>query len=157
MSRSWLLMIVLAWPSAACLAAPPLGRLFLTPDERQPLRQTPEIQALPASSQAITVNGIVTPSHGTQSVWINQQVLTQAPSATHTVHIAGAAPLAIKLKPGQSFQPLNGSLSASISEAYLTQRPAPPKHPQGISPAALKPVAPSLTLPRPTPRRPDTR
>ena len=65
----------LAAPAGAQDAAPPLGRLFFTPERRQTLdRQRqfkvpdrPELNAEPT----LTINGVVTRSSGKRTVWIN--------------------------------------------------------------------------------------
>ena len=97
----------LAAPAGAQDAAPPLGRLFFTPERRQELdRQRqfkvpdrPELNADPT----LTINGVVTRSSGQRTVWINGVAHNENPGgvvvttprydpAEVVVHAAGSPP-----------------------------------------------------------------
>jgi hypothetical protein len=83
--KRWIVMALLAGAAAPAFGQePPLGRLFLTPDQRAALdnarRNRIRAEALAATaekkpkiplSRTVTINGVVNRSDGESTVWIN--------------------------------------------------------------------------------------
>ncbi len=133
----------------AVAQAQALGRLFTTPEERQMLealrRQPPKPETEPVVDAApvepapvvpqVTVDGLVRRSRGQSTVWINGMTSLEGDleaqgiavdigtlhGTTLPVHI-GNAPLAVGLKPGQTYD----TDAAQIREIY---QPAPEGRP----------------------------
>ena len=79
-------------PSLNRPTAPPLGRLFFSPERRQALdqqRANLKFQETVVEGDALTLNGIVTRSSGKWTMWVNGNPLTEKESST-----LAAAPLA---------------------------------------------------------------
>ncbi|GIK35592.1 MAG: hypothetical protein R3E92_24400 [Burkholderiaceae bacterium] len=110
-------------PAATAVAGTPaIGRLFLTPAERQVLdreraRGTGDESAVageakPAAAavdQRLVLNGVLRPRHGTALAWVNgrQRPLARPPDAQNRVSLSApgtGSPL--RLKPGQSWDPV---------------------------------------------------
>ena len=113
-----------------------LGRLFTTPQERAMLeksrhRPTPQVEKQPKSSKKkprspveaiktprVTVNGVVTRTDGTSTVWVNgmnsldgdldAQHIYVDPTSTRgekvTIRLPNS-PLELRLKPGETYEP----------------------------------------------------
>lgn len=103
-------------PAATAVAGTPsIGRLFLTPAERQALDQERARgagDAKPAAAavdQRLVLNGVLRPRHGTALAWVNgrQLPLAMPPDAQNRVSLSApgvGSPL--RLKPGQSWDPV---------------------------------------------------
>lgn len=126
-------------------AAEPLGRLFMTPEQRQmldavredgpdPLMDTASL-ALPAPAPVdgpVVLNGIVRRSRGPDVVWVNGARtgapqapvrLRQGPDRTNRVTLEVAADGAsVRLKPGQFWEPATGT----VANCYGCAIPAQP-------------------------------
>jgi len=122
-----------------------LGRLFYTPEQRAMLDIARKTAPLNASGEAeangaqgFIVNGVVTRSDGQRSTWVNghlqQSVERPGKHDRSQAHIK-LPDGEIKLKVGQSFNPVTGR----VEEGY--RRPPPPALPE---PASAKP-APAKT------------
>ena len=93
----------LAAPAGAQDAAPPLGRLFFTPERRQELdRQRqfkvpdrPELNADPT----LTINGVVTRSSGKRTVWINGVAQNATPDGATVVSPRRDDPAQVVVQP----------------------------------------------------------
>lgn len=72
--RRFVLALLPALALAGPCAAEPLGRLFFTPEQRatlESLRLAPATAATAATTDRVTVNGIIQRSGGPATVWIN--------------------------------------------------------------------------------------
>lgn len=120
-----------AVPAASSHAAeaPPLGRLFNTPQQRMQLdaqRDGTAQSALPADSMPVApappppqppaplvVNGVVRPAHGKATVWLNQEPL---PDGQRVLRSDGKVTLIlpsgqrVTLKPGQHYDEATGEV-----------------------------------------------
>lgn len=134
MKRYALLLGLLGLAALPGSAAEPLGRLFMTPAERQELdalrtpggdvwsdaRQLAAPAPVPASSQVL-VNGVVRRSRGPDVVCVNGRQassgtggirLKQGPDATNRVTLeAPADGSSVRLKPGQYWEPATGRVA----------------------------------------------
>lgn len=118
------LLLILAVCAMATQAAPVIGRLFTSPQERAALEAQRRSGAAPATPapasvdaaepapQTVTMNGIVRRSAGQATVWINQQPhqvadpANRQPAAGLTLRAPGVAP--VRLKPGQRYDRTSG-------------------------------------------------
>lgn len=89
-------ILLLAWLAASQPAyAEPLGRLFLTPEERHP---HPAI-ADAASQAAPTINGIIRNSRGSGMIWINGQAQVLTGKVKSSRDVSETPPDAANLPP----------------------------------------------------------
>lgn len=110
-------------PAAAAVAGTPaIGRLFLTPAERQALDRDrargagdesavagAAKPAAAAADQRLVLSGVLRPRHGTALAWVNgrQLPLAMPPDAQNRVSLsASGAGSPLRLKPGQSWDPV---------------------------------------------------
>jgi hypothetical protein len=131
-----------------------LGRIFMTPAERRALDQRRERGSadetalprdlLPARARVerrVVMNGLVRPSHAEPVIWINGKPtrLPGGPDAQDrvTVRSGGAGP-AVRLKPGQSWDPLTRRVRDCAQCA--APPPAPPE--PAVAPAEPQAAAP---------------
>ena len=125
-------LLIAAWPSVLPAAdAAPLGRLFLSPTERNALdeqrsRPATESAAAPAATRVV-LNGVVQRERGGPVVWINGQAQQRragtagagevrgGPDADNRVTVAapGRGSFA-RLKPGQTWVPATGAVSDCV-------------------------------------------
>lgn len=134
MNRHALLLGLLGLAALPGRAAEPLGRLFMTPAERQALdahrtpgsdvwrdaRQLAAPDPVPVANQVL-VNGVVRRSRGPDVVWVNGRQagsgtagirLRQGPDAANRVTIeAPADGSSVRLKPGQFWEPATGRVA----------------------------------------------
>lgn len=118
------------------MAAPPVERLFLTPEDRRQIELHPErtdpsergkIGNSNGEEDKITVNGLVIRNNGKRTVWVNKQAIQEGQtgvaatplsiSKDPTINLAlpGQA-LPLKMKPGQSFDQITGTITESFNK-----------------------------------------
>jgi hypothetical protein len=137
-----LLLIVL--PLAACCQqahAQELGRLFLTPQQREALdaRRKARVPDKPAAVQAspnTRLDGYVKRSSGPTTVWINGEPLPdQAPDAPRVESGRGEGRVSIsvgeggnraELKPGQTLDRANGEVRDVLGDGEISVRRTAP-------------------------------
>jgi len=149
------LAIVLSGLSAAGSAQePPLGRLFLTPEQRAALdsarRNKIRAEAVVAATdkkpkippaRSVTINGVVTRSDGESTIWINGHAtegetrdgmhVVIAPGSNSSVVVREpAGGKHVRVKVGQRADLLSGK----IEESYQQRRRAPTAPPAASSP-----------------------
>jgi len=136
------LLILLMFVSTAALAAEPFGRLFTTPAERATLdhlRQTRKIEPVnvdtatqeimelaPVTPPSVSVQGYVKRNDGKKgTVWVNDQPLQEntssggvevgkLPRTGNEVQLkVPGLDRSLKLKAGQAYDPVTGSISES--------------------------------------------
>lgn len=128
-------LVVLVWGTALPVhAAEPLGRLFMTPEQRRALDALRDpggdvgTQASPVAAPVadpldgkVVLNGVVSRSRGPDVVWVNGQRaggtddrirLQRGPDATARVTLQDKADgTTARLKPGQYWEPLTGRVA----------------------------------------------
>lgn len=132
--HSALLLVLIGLAAGPGHAAEPLGRLFMTPEQRQALDALRgsggELPADPvgrdpaASSPAdgrVVMNGVVRRSRGPDVVWVNggrtgapeaRIRLRQGPDSANRVTLENAADgSTVRLKPGQFWEPATGRVA----------------------------------------------
>lgn len=135
--KQWLaLSLLLSSLSHAAQAAPPVGRLFMTPEERRQIDLHPErtdalgnglSKSNKGDEDQITVNGLVTRNNGKRTVWINQQPLQEGQAAASARPLGIPKPATVELalpgqtntqliKAGQSFDQISGSITESFNK-----------------------------------------
>jgi hypothetical protein len=118
--------------ACACAAAqaPPIGRLFFTPAERQQLDQqrggvpAPAVAEAPAAAapppappEPVTLNGIVRRSSGKTTAWLNQvpqddgQNRVSGPPSKPALTLQLPSGREVLLKPGQRVEQSAGTVS----------------------------------------------
>lgn len=124
-----LLAVALLFPAIAARAAepPPLGRLFNTPQQRaqldaqrhgavQPAAPSEAAQppsAPPPPPPPLVLNGVLRPTHGKATVWLNQQPV---PDGQRVLRRDGMVTLIlpsgrrVTLKPGQRYDETTGEV-----------------------------------------------
>jgi hypothetical protein len=129
-----ILLLLIAMTGA--MAAPPVERLFLTPEERRQIELHPE-RADPSErgkignsngeEDKITVNGLVIRNNGKRTVWVNKQAIQEGQSGVAAtplsiskdpainIALPGQA-LPLKIKPGQSFDQITGTITESFNK-----------------------------------------
>ncbi|MHB1592168.1 MAG: hypothetical protein ACYCTW_11650 [Sulfuricella sp.] len=134
--RIFLLMIAFLSGHAACAGAEPLGRLFFSPDERAMLdrMRNNTSRSVAASTEQITLNGLVRRSSGKTTAWINQvpqnenettqgiavrQGKTSKPSAVLLLPSGKK----VRLKAGQTFDTAKGKVREGYEDATTTPPP----------------------------------
>lgn len=134
---------VLAAPAAA---AEDLGRLFLTPEQREALdarrrARLPDKPAAAATASPTTrVDGYVQRSGGRSTVWVNGQSVTEdAPDASARI-ARGAPGVSLRLgedgrdvrtQVGQSVDTITGDVKDPLGDGQVrVKRPAPPRDAQ---------------------------
>jgi len=152
-------------------AADSLGRLFMTPEQRQALDSAREpggeatagaavtagTGAVPVGRQVV-LNGVVRRSHGPDVVWINgtrasaaggQPVqLRRGPDKSNRVTLEDADGTVARLKPGQYWIPATGQ----VADCYGCA--AAPKATDLVAPAAPLPAPSPSTAPSAAPSSP---
>lgn len=126
--------------SGSVSAQQAMGRLFLTPAERQALEQLRHHEAAPApepsraivppvieQQQTVTVNGWVRRSDGVATAWINGNstydgnsteipaVVDRAGLKRGRIRIQADGEQSFDLKPGQTYDPATGAISDVVS------------------------------------------
>jgi hypothetical protein len=106
-----------------------LGRLFLTPQQREDLdrrRQANIQEAAVVADSFVTVNGQVSRSSGKSTTWINgvPQESTRKPQDPARVTLPGAegAP-PVNLKIGQTLDKVRGEVKDGLGEGRVAVRP----------------------------------
>lgn len=110
------LAVLLPSPQASAAEDAGLGRLFLTPQQRQDLErrratnvnvvQTPT--ATVTAESLITINGRVTRSGGKSTTWINGQAQNDMP--------AGRDPAVVSLPPGEGEKPITLRIGQTLDK-----------------------------------------
>jgi len=125
------------------VAAEELGRLFLTPEQREALdarrraRLPDKPVAAAAASPTTRVDGYVQRSGGRSTVWVNGQSVTEdAPDASARI-ARGAPGVSLRLgedgrdvrtQVGQSIDTLTGDVKDPLGDGQVrVKRPAPPR------------------------------
>jgi LEA14-like dessication related protein len=132
MARLVVLLIVLM-PALHAIGAP-MGRLFLTPDERAQLDRLRNNQgeaiAVATPQRQLTLNGVVTRGNGKTTAWVNQQPQTDFTSTVQGVNLRPTtipATISLQLSSGQRIQLKAGqtfdTTSGSVSEGYEASTP----------------------------------
>ncbi|PKO34234.1 MAG: hypothetical protein CVU34_09485 [Betaproteobacteria bacterium HGW-Betaproteobacteria-7] len=115
MSKPFLILALLAAiPPSASAEGEPLGRLFLTPQQRQELNRQ-RLQG-PSSIQqsSVTVNGEVRSSSGKRTRWINGQADWQNTAPTPALPI------------GDSVDPNTGERLPLLGDGHIQRTPRRP-------------------------------
>jgi len=125
-----------------------LGRLFFTPEQRAMLdlarrTQSSAAPSADASSDGVTLSGIVTRSDGRQTVWINGRP-QPAGAAGGRSSSAASIPLPggggqVRLRVGQTLDPASGK----VEEGYRRPAKAAPPENKPVTPAESKPAKPA--------------
>lgn len=133
--RIFLLMIAFLLCHTACAGAEPLGRLFFSPDERALLDQVRNntFRSAAASTEQITLNGIVRRSSGKTTAWINQLpqnenetpqgVAVQGQTSKPSALLLLPSGKQVQLKAGQTFDTTKGKIREGYEDATA---PPPP-------------------------------
>lgn len=155
--------------TSAAMAADPLGRLFLSPEERRLIDIHPERGDNTGASNTgtrnesdlVTVNGIVIRSGGKSTIWLNRTPLregqsipvgrpTGTPKPPAVDVILPGQPGAQRIKPGQSYDPSSGSITENFTQAPPAQSapeakkpPTPTARPE-LNPADYAPKIPGM-------------
>ncbi len=139
---------------AAPVAADELGRLFFTPEQRSLLDLARRTQtAAPSAGEdgaGVTLSGIVVRSDGRQTVWINGRAQSAAVAsprapATAVISLPGAGG-GVRLRVGQTLDPLTGRVEEAWRRPVQTPRQTPPAAEGGAgSRARTGEVAPEET------------
>lgn len=114
-------------------AAEPLGRLFFTPEQRatlESLRLAPTTAATAASTDRVTVNGIIQRSGGPATVWINGVPETVPAKSVVGVGKSGAPAVRVPV-PGQDQQ-----VKLKVGQTIEISEPAPDEGSPGTDGAA---------------------
>lgn len=123
----FLLIVAFLSGPAVCAKAEPIGRLFFRPDERALFDQMRNDNALenaragqPATAEYFTINGLIRPSSGKTTVWVNQMPQREnEPQGVIVLKSAAKSPFIplklpsgkrVRLKPGQTFDTLTGKV-----------------------------------------------
>ena len=138
-----LLAALAAAPAAAADAE--LGRLFLTPEQREALdarrrARLPDKPAPAAAASPVTrVDGYVQRSGGRSTVWVNGQSITEGADAPARI-ARGAPGVSVRLgedgrdvrtQVGQSVDASTGEVKDPLGDGQLrVKRPAPQRDPQ---------------------------
>ncbi len=129
-------------------AAPAIGRLFMTPEERRQVDLHPErtdasgatnLRSNKLDEDQITINGMVTRHNGKRTVWINRQPLQEGQNSALARPVGIPRPATVELalpgqtntqwlKAGQSYDQISGT----ISEGFAKKDP-PPANPASAS------------------------
>lgn len=115
MRKPFLILALLATIAPSAIAeGEPLGRLFLTPQQRQELDRL-RLQA-PGSGQRsnLTINGEVRSSSGKRTRWINGQADWQSTAPAPAVPI------------GDSFDPITGERQPLLGGGHIQRTPRQP-------------------------------
>jgi len=125
-------------------SAEPLGRLFFTPEQRatlESLRLAPAAATTAATTDRITVNGLVQRSGGPTTVWINgvpqtvppQSIVPAGKTRTPAVQVpVPGEPGRIRLKVGQSIEvnePAPDESGPGNDSGTRPRSPGPPGEP----------------------------
>jgi hypothetical protein len=126
------LAAMLAWPASAQSPAPDrVGRLFLTPQQRQELdrRRQLNIKDVVVNNEGtVTVDGHITRSSGRTTTWLNGQpehdVYRPRDAASVTVQI-NEAQGSVPLKIGQTVDRAQGTVNDGLGGGSITVNPRP--------------------------------
>ncbi len=116
---------------AAAAEAQPLGRLFLTPQERQELDRKRAVNGVATATPqeaAVTVNGVVRRSSGKTTTWINgvPHDDVHRPSPTGRVAVeSGATTIGVKV--GQTLDRASGTVTDPLGAGEIRVRPGAPR------------------------------
>ncbi|HSD60485.1 MAG TPA: hypothetical protein VLC55_06480 [Burkholderiales bacterium] len=133
------LALCLALAAGAVAAAEPLGRLFLTPEQRatlESLRLAPATAATTATDR-IKVNGIIQRSGGPATVWINGVPQTAAPGSVAPSGHAGVPTVEVTVPAKDERVRLKVGQSIELAAPEAPEAAQPPAARQG-APAALR-------------------
>lgn len=140
------------------IAAPPVGRLFLTPEERRQIDLHPDRtdaqgntvgQRNKNDEDHITINGMVTRNNGKQTIWINRVPVQEGQNSPVAKPLGIPRPATVEislpgqntthwLKAGQSYDQISGS----ITEGFIKKDPPPTSPP----PSTVAPNSASETI-----------
>lgn len=113
--------------------AEPLGRLFLTPEQRQSLdrqRRDYLVESAAADAGALSIDGVVTRSAGGGTVWINRRPypdrsmerglsVTLKREAAETVVLVGSGRRAARLKVGERIDAASGEITNRLRDGRV--------------------------------------
>lgn len=140
---SYTILLLATLPQA--IAAPPVGRLFLTPEERRQIDLHPERTDAQGSAPGqrnkndddhVTINGMVTRHNGKQTIWINRVPVQEGQnspvakplgtprSATVEISLPGQSTTRW-LKAGQSYDLISGSITEGFVKKDLPAASSP--------------------------------
>jgi hypothetical protein len=125
--------------AASGVGAEPLGRLFMTPEQRSALerQRQHDTRETPAFTDAsVTVNGVVRSSSGHTTIWINQRPQhDNAPDTGIATRVAPANPAQVTVTPdketpatlkvGESLQRGTREKTDALGDGRITVKPAP--------------------------------
>jgi len=133
-------LFIFLMPALHAIGAP-MGRLFLTPDERAQLDRLRDNQseaiAVTRPQKQLTLNGVVTRDNGKTTTWINRQPQTHFTSTAQgmslqpttipaTVFLRLPSGQGIHLKAGQTVDTTSGSVSEGYERSTpILSRPEP--------------------------------
>ena len=118
-------MVLLAAAATPASAAENLGRLFLTPQQRDDLdrrRQANIQEAAVVVQSLVTVNGQVSRSSGKTTVWVNgvPEASTKKPRDPARVTLPGSeGEPSVSLKVGQTLDTIRGGVSDPIGKGKI--------------------------------------
>ena len=147
------LALSLAWlATPAAMAAEPLGRLFLTPQQRQDLdrrRATnrAEEEAPQVKEGPLTLDGHVQRSSGKTATWVNgvpQYDSHDSPDPARVTVVPNAGEPGVSLKVGEIYERASGEVRDSLQGGQINVRKqSPPAQATSRRNAAGKQPAPS--------------
>ncbi|GAB2838685.1 hypothetical protein GCM10027277_01970 [Pseudoduganella ginsengisoli] len=117
------LVAVCALLPAHAAEPPPLGRLFTTPQQRAQLdaqrygvpqtAPAAEVAPPPPPQPPVVVNGVVRPSRGNATIWLNQEPVPEGQRITRRdgkVVVTLSSGQRVTLKPGQRYDEAAGGV-----------------------------------------------
>jgi len=128
--RLLLLLLALALGPVPAAAQQNLGRLFLSPQQREDLdrrRQANIQEAAAVTESLLTVNGQVSRSSGKSTTWINgvPQESTRKPRDPARASLPGAeGGPQVTLKIGQTLDKIRGEVKDGLGEGQIVVQPA---------------------------------
>jgi len=128
--RLLLLLLALALGPVPAAAQQNLGRLFLSPQQREDLdrrRQANIQEAATVTESLLTVNGQVSRSSGKSTTWINgvPQESTRKPRDPARASLPGAeGGPQVTLKIGQTLDKIRGEVKDGLGEGQIVVQPA---------------------------------
>jgi hypothetical protein len=134
-SRNRRLAVALAAALGAAIAtaaeAQQLGRLFLTPQERQELDRKRAVSGVATAApqeEAVTVNGVVRRSSGKTTTWINGVPHDDAHRPSPTGRIAlESGTTTVGVKVGQTLDRASGTVTDPLGGGEIRVRPGAPR------------------------------
>ena len=128
--RLLLLLLALALGPVPAAAQQNLGRLFLSPQQREDLdrrRQANIQEAAAVTESLVTVNGQVSRSSGKSTTWINGVPLesSRKPRDPARASLPGAeGESSVTLKIGQTLDKVRGEVKDGLGEGQIVVQPA---------------------------------